>query len=303
MRVLVTWGSKRGGTEGIGRTIAAALHAEGVDVDARPAQQALNATGFDAVIVGGALYASRFHAAARRFVRKREQDLRRVPVWFFSSGPLDDSSDRAEVAPTLEAQMLMDRVGALGHATFGGRLSRQARGFPASVMAVERSGDWRNEERIRSWATQIARALPTAQPGHAIDLPGGSIARLLAHAAVGWALCAGALAMLLQVAPGRVALGIHTLLAPVLFAFLARNYFGARGAHEVLTTAWVWAATVAALDLVLVAGLWQRSLAMFGSVLGTWLPLALIFLSTWVVGAWGWVQPRATHAPRARAET
>jgi hypothetical protein len=41
---------------------------------------------------------------------------------------------------------------------------------------------------------------------------------------------------------------------------------------------------VALLDLVLVAGAIQHSLAMFRSVAGTWLPLGLILLTTWVTG-------------------
>jgi len=70
--------------------------------------------------------------------------LRHIPVWLFSSGPLDDSADHDAIAPTRDVAVLMERVGALGHATFGGRLSADAKGFPASAMARKRSGDWRN---------------------------------------------------------------------------------------------------------------------------------------------------------------
>jgi menaquinone-dependent protoporphyrinogen IX oxidase len=34
MRVLITWGSKRGGTEGIARSLGESLRAQGLDVDA-----------------------------------------------------------------------------------------------------------------------------------------------------------------------------------------------------------------------------------------------------------------------------
>jgi hypothetical protein len=56
-----------------------------------------------------------------------------VPFWFFSSGPLDDWSEDRDIPPTLQVQTLLDRVGALGHVTFGGRLAPDARGFPASA--------------------------------------------------------------------------------------------------------------------------------------------------------------------------
>ncbi len=39
-------------------------------------------------------------------------------VWFFSSGPLDDSAERQEIPPMESVRKLMARVGARGHCTF-----------------------------------------------------------------------------------------------------------------------------------------------------------------------------------------
>jgi menaquinone-dependent protoporphyrinogen oxidase len=293
MRVLVTWGSKRGGTQGIARTIADTLKSEGFEVDVLPPRSAAKATGFDAAIVGGALYANRWHHAARRFVSRRQRDLRRVPVWFFSSGPLDDSSDREDIPPTPQVQTLMERVGALGHATFGGRLTPDAWGFPASAMAKKRSGDWRNLSRIRAWAAEIARLLPTACPGPVVKQPGGSIVRVVAHASVGWAACAALMGVLLQISRVGVALGFHAVAVPVVFALVAQRYFRPRGARSAMSTALAFVAIVALLDLIIVAGFAQRNLAMFGSVIGTWVPFSLIFAVTWVTGELRWMMPRA----------
>ena len=104
MRVLVTWGSKRGGTEGIARIVGEALQHEGLDVDVLPARAAAKATNFDAAIVRGALYANRWHPAARRFVNRQEKRLCAVPVWFFSGGPLDDSAEHSAIAPTRQGE-------------------------------------------------------------------------------------------------------------------------------------------------------------------------------------------------------
>jgi menaquinone-dependent protoporphyrinogen oxidase len=292
MRVLVTWGSKRGGTEGIARTVGETLRLQGLDVDVLPPREAANATGFDAVIVGGALYGNQWHHAAWRFVKRRLCDLRRVPVWFFSSGPLGDSSEREDIPPTLQVQTLMERVGALGHVTFGGRLAPDARGFPASAMAKKHAGDWRNETRIREWATDIARALPGARPGPVIDQPGGSLGRLLAYGFAGWAVCATVMSVLLAVLTVGIALGVHLLAAPVIFALISRRYFRARGARDPMETALAFVTIVALLDLIVVAGLVQRSLVMFGSAMGAWIPFALIFAVTWASGEWRWMAPR-----------
>jgi hypothetical protein len=55
-------------------------------------------------------------------------------------------------------------VGAKKHITFGGRLTPDAKGFPASAMAKKNAGDWRDPKRIKDWVAAIdfdlrARAL------------------------------------------------------------------------------------------------------------------------------------------------
>ena len=76
----------------------------------------------------------------------------------------------------------MERVGALGHATFGGRLPADARDFPASAMAKKHAGDWRNPSACTGLGrAEIAEALPTARPGETrTSLPGHALWRVLA---------------------------------------------------------------------------------------------------------------------------
>jgi menaquinone-dependent protoporphyrinogen oxidase len=285
MRVLVTWGSKLGGTEGIARTIAEQLENQGVEVAAVPAKRLRSVSGFDAAIIGGALYASRWHKAALRLVSRNIAALRRMPVWLFSSGPLDNSADRAEIPPVRDVAVAMERIGALGHATFGGRLPADAKGFPASAMAKTHSGDWRNPERARAWAEEIAEALPTAQPGEVHELAGHALWRLLALSAVGWALCALVMGGLLAVVPLWLALTLHAIATPAIFAALSVVYFRLAGARPPIESALVVTAIVVLLDAVVGAGLALRSFEMFSSIAGTWLPFALILLSTWATGS------------------
>ena len=79
MRVLVTWSSQRGGTEGIGRMLAEALGTRGFDVVAKPAAQLPRLDTFDAVVVGGALYANCWRADLRRFVNRHREQLHSPP--------------------------------------------------------------------------------------------------------------------------------------------------------------------------------------------------------------------------------
>ena len=117
--------------------------------------------GYDTVIVGGAPTPSAGARGARRFVRRHAARLRQRPVYFFSSGPLDDSATHTEVPPVKGVGRLMRRVDARGHVTFGGRLSPDAKGFAASAMAKKNAGDWRDPAHVREWVASIAPGLRT----------------------------------------------------------------------------------------------------------------------------------------------
>jgi menaquinone-dependent protoporphyrinogen oxidase len=299
MRVLVAWGSKLGGTEGIARIIADELKALGFQADLMQASEVRDLRGYHAAIVGGALYANRWHRDARRLVTRHIADLRRIPVWLFSSGPLDASADGSDIPPTSQVTVLMERIGASGHATFGGRLSADVKGFLAAAMARKLSGDWRNPDRIRAWAGELARSLPRAGPGLAVDPPARSLTRLLAYGFAGWALCAALMTLLLQMISTGAAIAIHVVAAPLIFTGIASGYFRARGAHDPLPTAIAFTVTIALLDAAVVAGLVLRDFAIFTSIAGTWLPFVLIFLATWATGLAMSMMP----APRPAAAT
>lgn len=163
MNILVVYGSKRGGTAGIASRIGDTLREAGFGVDILPAREVRDVRRYAAVVVGGALYAMHWHKDARRFVLRHAALLRDRPVWFFSSGPLDDSASREAIPPVPQVQQLMDFVSASGHATFGGRLARDAHGFIASAMARKHAGDWRSPERIEDWAREIGSDLDASQ--------------------------------------------------------------------------------------------------------------------------------------------
>jgi menaquinone-dependent protoporphyrinogen oxidase len=158
--VLVAYGTKNGSTAGIADIIGETLRTEGLSADVVAARQVRDVSGYDAVIVGGALYMGRWHADARRFARRHAADLKNRPVWLFSSGPLDDSADTGEIPPVGHVTRTVASLGARGHVTFGGRLDENARGFIARAMLRNgRGGDFRNPERIAAWTRQIAAEL------------------------------------------------------------------------------------------------------------------------------------------------
>jgi menaquinone-dependent protoporphyrinogen oxidase len=153
--------------------VANAFREEGFTVEVKPANSVEYLDGYEAVILGGALYANRWHRDAKRLVKRHVPELRRCPTYLFSSGPLDYSATERDIPPVKGVQSLMHTVDARGHATFGGRLVPGAKGFVAGAMAKHYAGDWRDAEQVRSWVNEIVADL-RGQVAHGAEVAHGA---------------------------------------------------------------------------------------------------------------------------------
>ena len=106
MKVLVTYATRHGATAGIATRIAETLTASGHDATAEPVEGVTDIAGYQAVVLGGAAYMSRWLTPAVRFARRHHADLATRPVWLFSSGPLG-----TDQAATLKARTFASRHG------------------------------------------------------------------------------------------------------------------------------------------------------------------------------------------------
>jgi menaquinone-dependent protoporphyrinogen oxidase len=158
-RVLVAYGSERGGTAEIAGWIAETLREQGIAAEVRDAGKVGDVAPYDAVILGGGLYAGRWHHDARRFARRHARQLVHKPVWAFSSGPLDRTAEEGTIEPPPQVARALARIGAQSHVTFGGVLMPGVRGLIAPVIAKQQGGDFRNREQIRAWARELGREL------------------------------------------------------------------------------------------------------------------------------------------------
>ncbi len=107
---------------------------------------------------------------------------------------------------------------------------------------------------------------------------------ILTHAFIGWALCAATMGIGMAVAPVETVLIIHAIGAPIFFAGVSLVYFRKFNYTAPLQTAVIFIAFVIGMDFFLVAMLINRSFEMFTSLLGTWIPFVLIFMSTYLSG-------------------
>ncbi|WP_327319539.1 flavodoxin domain-containing protein [Streptomyces sp. NBC_01235] len=161
--VLVTYGTTNGSTAEIAEAVADVLRKAGLTVEALPARSVTSVARYDAVVVGGGLYAGRWHKDARRFVRRHRALLAERPVWFFSSGPLDASASERDIPPVRGVQRAMARLEVREHVTFGGRLEEGAKGRVAKMIVRSgKGGDFRDFGAIEAWAGGIADALTHA---------------------------------------------------------------------------------------------------------------------------------------------
>jgi hypothetical protein len=107
---------------------------------------------------------------------------------------------------------------------------------------------------------------------------------ILVHAFIGWMLCAATMGIGMAVTSLNNALIIHAILAPIFFAGISWIYFRKFNYTSPLQTATIFIAFVIAMDFFVVAMIINRSFDMFASLLGTWIPFALIFTSTYMTG-------------------
>lgn len=107
---------------------------------------------------------------------------------------------------------------------------------------------------------------------------------VLVHALIGWALCGSIIGVGDMFTTMDNALVIHALAVPVIFGVISLVYFARFNYTTPLQTAAIFLFTAIFMDVVFVAQFIERSYRMFLSPLGTWVPLASIFVVTYLVG-------------------
>jgi menaquinone-dependent protoporphyrinogen oxidase len=160
MRILVSAASKHGSTDAIARDIARELNAAGHEVVVQPPDVVERLGGFDAAVIGSAVYVGRWMPVASAMIEREAPALAAMPVWLFSSGPIGDPPKPVEDPADIAG--LAELIGAREHRVFAGALDRHElglaeRAITAAVRAPE--GDFRAWEEIRAWARSIAAAV------------------------------------------------------------------------------------------------------------------------------------------------
>ena len=182
MRLLVAYATRYGSTGGIAERVGERLRREGgfeVDLlDVADRGTVGDLTGYDAYVIGSALYFGHWLKTAVAFVQDHRESFGSRPTWLFSSGPLgdeptdDEGQDKRIGAEPEELAALHGAVDPRGHAVFFGALDpgalglrdRAIRKLPAGRDLLP-EGDFRDWDEIEDWAAQIAHELTTLAAG------------------------------------------------------------------------------------------------------------------------------------------
>lgn len=160
-RILVTYASRSGSTEGVAQEIARTLAQAGAMVDVLPVQEVKDVAPYSAVVAGSAIQGGQWLPEATHFVHTHQAALARKPFAAFlvcMTLAMNKGDHRAQVAGWLAP--VRARVRPVSEGLFAGTLDLskiQSFGdrlkFRISVMAgIWSEGDHRDWDAIRTWA-------------------------------------------------------------------------------------------------------------------------------------------------------
>jgi menaquinone-dependent protoporphyrinogen oxidase len=161
MRVLVTAASRHGATLEVADAIGRALSEAGVQADLKMPDEVAGVEGYEAVVLGSAVYYGQWLPTALDFARRHRAALSARPVWLFSVGPIGAPEPRPVEPPAIAAQLVAN-LKARGHHTFAGALDRGRLGLTEKAIAIVMrapEGDYRDWPAIRRWSEEIARVV------------------------------------------------------------------------------------------------------------------------------------------------
>jgi menaquinone-dependent protoporphyrinogen oxidase len=165
MTVLVAAASKHGATDEIAERIGADLAERGLDVDVKKLEEVADLGGYEAFVLGSAVYLGNWLKEARSFVDAHAGALAERPTWLFASGSIVGDPPVADDPNALRAGLvatLVETTHAREHKLFAGKLDKSKLGLmeKAAVRGAHASeGDYRDWEAIDDWAAAIAREL------------------------------------------------------------------------------------------------------------------------------------------------
>jgi menaquinone-dependent protoporphyrinogen oxidase len=164
--VLVTYATRYGSTQEVAEAVAETMQQRGLMVDLAHMPEVLSLEGYDAIVLGTAIYMFRLHKDARRFLARHSHALTMQQVAVFALGPFHDDPKEWKAARSHLDKGLakFPWLTPIDHEVFGGRFDPAKLRFPFNLTPLRRmpASDIRNWDDIRAWAGYLAGKLHPA---------------------------------------------------------------------------------------------------------------------------------------------
>ncbi len=162
--ILLAYATRFGSTQEVAETITTALRQAGLEVDIQPMQEVRTLDNYDAVVLGAAIYNTRWHADAHQFLAKHQAALLQRPVAIFTLGPLSSSAaakrnSRRQLDKELAKYPWLKPVAV---EIFAGKYdpTKPGMGFFERLLPARDYRDW---AAIRAWANALPAQLEHAE--------------------------------------------------------------------------------------------------------------------------------------------
>jgi menaquinone-dependent protoporphyrinogen oxidase len=158
--ILLAYATRYGSTQEVAETITAALREAGLEVDIQLMQEVRTLDNYDAVVLGAALYSTRWHPDAHQFLSQHQEALQQRSVAIFALGPIATGDaamrrSRRQLDRDLEKYPWLKPVAL---EMFVGKYDPSKLGFFDRLLSS--ASDHRDWEAIRAWANALSAQLP-----------------------------------------------------------------------------------------------------------------------------------------------
>ncbi len=162
--ILVAFASRYGSTQEAAETIANVLRQSGLRVDLLPMREVKSLERYDALVLGAAIYNTKWNPEAHAFLSRHEEILRRRPVAIFSLGPTtrNPAAKKRSLGQLNKDLAKYPWLKPVALEMFVGKYDLTKLGF-GSVGRLIPLPDNRDPDAARAWATALPAQLEHAE--------------------------------------------------------------------------------------------------------------------------------------------
>jgi menaquinone-dependent protoporphyrinogen oxidase len=162
--VLLAYATRFGSTQEVAETVAASLREAGLKVDLQLMRQVESLNQYEAVVLGAAIYNTKWHAEAHQFLARHQTVLMQRPVAIFTLGPISSSASakrnsRRQLDKELAKYPWLKPVAL---EIFAGKYDPSKPGM-SFLQRLLPARDYRDWNAIRAWANALPVQLEHAE--------------------------------------------------------------------------------------------------------------------------------------------